>query len=84
MLGVSGSCTWTISGPNDRIAERISEALDVPMLVNGQRIAVTASVGSASTCDPLQAPAEMLVRADQSMYRVKRNRGERRSRRGTA
>lgn len=65
----------------DRIATRIEDALDVPMLVNGQHVTVTASVGSASTCDPSQAPAEMLVRADQAMYRIKRDR---RARRGTA
>lgn len=65
----------------DRIAARISEALDVPMLINGRQVHVRASVGHATTCDPLQAPAEMLVRADQAMYRVKR---ERRAQRGTA
>jgi diguanylate cyclase (GGDEF)-like protein/PAS domain S-box-containing protein len=67
----------------ERIAQRISESFDVPMLINGQRVAVTASVGTASTCDPLQDPAEMLVRADQSMYRVKRTRGDRGAERET-
>lgn len=64
----------------ERIAARISESFEVPMLVGGQRVGVTASVGSASTCDPLQDPGELLVWADQAMYRAKRSRrGERAS-----
>jgi GGDEF domain-containing protein len=47
------------------------------MLISGQRVNVTASVGSSSTCDPLQDPAELLVWADQAMYRAKRGRGAR-------
>jgi GGDEF domain-containing protein len=60
----------------EQIAERIDAALEVPMLVDGEHVRVTASVGSASTCDSQADPAELLVRADQSMYRVKRTRTE--------
>jgi diguanylate cyclase (GGDEF)-like protein/PAS domain S-box-containing protein len=60
-----------------RIAARICDAVEVPMLISGQRVNVTASVGSSSTCDPLQDPAELLVWADQAMYRAKRGRGAR-------
>ncbi|MDZ7733557.1 MAG: GGDEF domain-containing protein [Acidimicrobiia bacterium] len=63
----------------ERIAERIREAFRVPMLVSGRQVSVSASVGWAATSDPAREPSELLVRADQSMYRVKRARGGRES-----
>ena len=49
------------------------------MLVVGQQLEVSASIGIAYTVDSLQDSAELLVRADQAMYRRKRARREARA-----
>jgi diguanylate cyclase (GGDEF)-like protein/PAS domain S-box-containing protein len=59
-----------------QVADRIASAIAVPMLVTGKQLTIAASIGIAYTVDSLQDAAELLVRADQAMYRRKRARRE--------
>lgn len=56
------------------VVARVSESFEVPMLVDGHRLRVGGSVGVALTGDPDVDVGELLARADQAMYRVKRER----------
>ena len=54
------------------IAERLQAALAPPLTVNGEDVAVTASIGIAVAAPHRGAgPAELLHEADQAMYRAK-------------
>jgi diguanylate cyclase (GGDEF)-like protein len=54
------------------LTERIARALNAPMLVAGERITLTASVGVA-LADGLCEPADLLRNADLAMYAAKRD-----------
>jgi diguanylate cyclase (GGDEF)-like protein/PAS domain S-box-containing protein len=55
-----------------RLAQRISEVLESPILTTTGAVRVTASVGIADGEIPLDDPTELLHRADIAMYRAKR------------
>lgn len=59
------------------LVRRLREVITAPMVVEGVRVTVDASIGVATTHDPGAAADELLVLADQQMYREKRARGER-------
>ncbi len=54
------------------VERRIEAAFTDPIVVGGARLPVGASVGVALTDDPATEMADLLGRADQAMYRVKR------------
>jgi diguanylate cyclase (GGDEF)-like protein/PAS domain S-box-containing protein len=55
----------------DEIAQRLAQAVDVPIRVNGHTVAVTASIGVAVASGP-RSDAEKLIRdADSAMYHAK-------------
>jgi len=56
------------------IADRLRAAAAWPFDLPVGRIAISASVGVSSSADPGDAPAELVRRADVSMYAVKRAR----------
>lgn len=53
------------------IAERILRALDAPFIVNGNRVAVTASIGVAEKSPETEDSATLLRHADFAMYTAK-------------
>ena len=55
-----------------QVAERISTALEPPMIVAGAPLRVGASIGWVTSSDADADVADLLGRADQAMYRVKR------------
>jgi diguanylate cyclase (GGDEF)-like protein len=57
-----------------RVAQRILQALDEPIEVNGKQVPMSASIGVASvdTSDPALTAVELLKRADLAMYAAKR------------
>jgi diguanylate cyclase (GGDEF)-like protein/PAS domain S-box-containing protein len=67
-------CEGLEPGGPERISDRIEEAFAVPMLVEGDSLVVGASVGIALTENPVADVGELLARADQAMYRMKRRR----------
>jgi diguanylate cyclase (GGDEF)-like protein/PAS domain S-box-containing protein len=64
-------CEATGSAAAEEVAGRIAEALEVPFLVAGQHARVGVSVGIACTADPATPPGELLLLADQAVYREK-------------
>ncbi|MEJ5255635.1 MAG: GGDEF domain-containing protein [Acidimicrobiales bacterium] len=56
------------------LLQRIREAIAVPMLFDGANVAVDASIGVATTHDPRADVEELIMLADQQMYREKRAR----------
>jgi diguanylate cyclase (GGDEF)-like protein/PAS domain S-box-containing protein len=64
-------CEATDAEAAAEVADRIADALDVPFLVAGTRARIGVSVGIASTSDPTMDPSELLLLADQAMYRQK-------------
>ena len=61
--------------PARRVCERLSAAMNAPvMLVDGQSVCVSLSVGVATYPDDGLAPADLLRRADRAMYLEKRTR----------
>jgi diguanylate cyclase (GGDEF)-like protein/PAS domain S-box-containing protein len=67
-------CESTDEEEATEIAGRLREALGVPFLVGGKRLALGASVGVACSRGDGCEPADLLLRADQAMYRQKRRR----------
>ena len=63
--------------PSDavRIAERLREAIAVPLILHGQEVFITASVGIAVSAAPLSGE-ELLRDADIAMYRAKASGGD--------
>jgi len=58
-------------GDADRIAERVIESLRPPILVDGQDVAIGASIGIALLSGPGHRPKELLHNADLAMYLAK-------------
>jgi diguanylate cyclase (GGDEF)-like protein/PAS domain S-box-containing protein len=56
----------------DHVVRRIMHAVDRTMNIDGHEVRVGASVGVASTTDPDTKLEDLLARADQEMYRNKR------------
>jgi diguanylate cyclase (GGDEF)-like protein/PAS domain S-box-containing protein len=54
------------------VARRLDEILSVPLVLEGTKVQVRASIGAAATNDGGIDAAELLARADQAMYRIKR------------
>ncbi len=54
------------------VARRVSAALRAPTAIEGQRVAVGASVGVALSCDTRDSPGDLLRKADLALYQVKR------------
>jgi diguanylate cyclase (GGDEF)-like protein len=57
-----------------QIAERMRASITAPILVDGRRVAVGASIGSARAAGGPAAPEELLHAADRAMYEAKRRR----------
>jgi diguanylate cyclase (GGDEF)-like protein len=53
------------------IAERICDAVSLPVLVEGHELVATVSVGIAMVADPSVAPETVIREADAAMYRAK-------------
>jgi diguanylate cyclase (GGDEF)-like protein/PAS domain S-box-containing protein len=63
----------------ERLAERLRAAVARPFVVDGRAIALSAAVGVSATSEPPAADhpttrTDLLVRADERMYRAKRRR----------
>src|SRR5690606_19173293 len=56
------------------VVRRIARAVDQVFVVDGHEVQVSASVGVATTNDPDIKLEDLLARADQDMYRLKRQR----------
>ena len=56
------------------IAERLGAAAAWPFDLPSGRVAISASIGVSTSADPADDPAELVRRADVSMYAVKRGR----------
>ncbi len=56
------------------VASRIEDAIEVPFLIDGHHCSVGASVGIACQSAGVAVPEEILMAADQDMYRTKRAR----------
>ena len=56
--------------PPDVLAQQVIEAFSLPFTVGRYQLQVTASIGHASTREPID-PAELMRRADVAMYRAK-------------
>jgi diguanylate cyclase (GGDEF)-like protein len=56
------------------IAERLAAAAAWPFDLPAGRVAISASIGVSTSADPSDDPAELVRRADVSMYAVKRRR----------
>jgi diguanylate cyclase (GGDEF)-like protein/PAS domain S-box-containing protein len=54
------------------IADRVIEAVSEPVVIDGARVSVGASVGIAWTAAGVPEPAELLAAADHAMYEAKR------------
>jgi diguanylate cyclase (GGDEF)-like protein len=53
------------------IAERISRAASVPLMLEGREASITVSIGIAMVGDPTATPETMIREADVAMYRAK-------------
>jgi Amt family ammonium transporter len=60
------------------IADRLADVLGEPIVLDGQDMSVTASVGITCACDDSRTPQDLLRDADVAMYRAK-ERGRARS-----
>ena len=67
-------CEDTSEEQADVFAERLRRAAAWPFDLPSGRVAISASVGVASSSEPSDEPAELVRRADLSMYAVKRAR----------
>jgi len=56
----------------NRVAERITESLKTPFLINGAEASITASIGIALSTGLETTPEELLNHADTAMYEAKR------------
>jgi diguanylate cyclase (GGDEF)-like protein/PAS domain S-box-containing protein len=57
-----------------RFAERLSEAIEAPLLLGDRVEHITVSIGGATTSDPSVDSRTLLGHADQAMYKAKRGR----------
>lgn len=55
----------------ERVAERVLEAVQIPMDVAGEQVVVTASIGVVTPLTPDDPPHDLLRAADAAMYRAK-------------
>jgi diguanylate cyclase (GGDEF)-like protein/PAS domain S-box-containing protein len=62
-----------IQGPEDatHVAERVAETLDHPVIVGGQEVAASASIGITLSSAGYDQPEDMLRDADTAMYQAK-------------
>ena len=67
-------CEDTSQEQAGMIAERLAAAAAWPFDLPAGRVAISASIGISTSADPSDDPAELVRRADVSMYRVKRGR----------
>ena len=67
-------CEDTSAEQAELIADRLRAAAAWPFDLPSGRVAISASVGIATSADPADEPAELVRRADVSMYAVKRGR----------
>lgn len=67
-------CESITSDALSSLLRRIREAIAVPMLLDGVYVSIDASIGVATTHDPSADADELIVLADQQMYREKRAR----------
>jgi diguanylate cyclase (GGDEF)-like protein len=63
--GVSGRMGATL------LAERMLAALDTPLLIDGQRLRIRASIGIGLYPEHGSSPEQLHQAADQALYRVK-------------
>ena len=56
------------------VAERITQALQAPLPVEGHELSVTASIGIAISAPGKDKPDDLLRNADAAMYRAKERR----------
>jgi len=56
------------------VAQRVADAFETPMVLDGAEVTAGVSVGCAVTRDPDVAPTELLAEADHAMYREKQRR----------
>lgn len=61
----------------DAVAQRLMRALREPVLVHGQKVQVSASVGAASSPQDGRSSEALLAHAGAAMYRAKRRGGNR-------
>ena len=54
------------------LAERLRQTVAAPLTVAGTPVALTASIGCATTTDPATSPDELFADADMAMYEAKR------------
>lgn len=64
-------CEGTGAEAAAEVAGRIVDAVRLPLLVSGIRARIGVSVGIACTSDPATDPSDLLLLADQAMYRQK-------------
>lgn len=64
------------------ITERITTALRQPAELRGERVAIAASVGRATTTGGTRHTDDLLLEADRAMYEAKRQRPDRKARFG--
>jgi GGDEF domain-containing protein len=67
-------CEDTSEEQAELIAERLRAAAAWPFDLPVGRVVISASVGVSTSSDPSDDPAELVRRADLSMYAVKRAR----------
>ncbi|TRL41527.1 GGDEF domain-containing protein [Rhizobium straminoryzae] len=56
----------------ERLARQIATGLQMPYLLQGQEVAIGASLGVAVTDDPTDTPQRLVAAADQALYEAKR------------
>ena len=56
------------------LSQRVSETLRRSVVLEGHKISISASIGTAVSTSSEITPAELLHRADEALYRVKRER----------
>ncbi len=58
------------------VIERLKNAVNAPLEVMGQEVAVQMSIGVAVGCQGIESPEDLIRRADAAMYRAKRSGDE--------
>ncbi|MDA1075018.1 MAG: EAL domain-containing protein [Proteobacteria bacterium] len=66
---------YELDGPEDaaHVARKILNELRKPMMISGQQLIITTSIGITSIPQDGETPAELLRNADLAMYQAKRN-----------